>query len=126
VTASPIGRNARASGRFGWLMAAMLAAVVFGPARAQPPSAPVFASPNLTSKGVQALAVNCTPCHGPGGRPVEGSRVAGLAGRPAEQIIGMMKAFKEGKGNATVMPQIARAYSDAEIVALAAYFAQQP
>jgi sulfide dehydrogenase cytochrome subunit len=88
------------------------------------PTTPAFASPNLTAKGVQAMAVNCAACHGPDGRPVEGSSVAGLAGRPAGQFIEKMRAFRDGKAEATVMHQIARAYSDAEIVALAAYFAQ--
>jgi len=36
-----------------------------------------------------------------------------------------MRAFKEGKREATVMHQIAKGYSDPEIEALAAYFARQ-
>ena len=36
-----------------------------------------------------------------------------------------MNAFREGKGEATVMRQIARAYGDAEIAALADYFSKR-
>ena len=36
-----------------------------------------------------------------------------------------MQAFKRGKRPATVMHQIAKGYSDAQIDALAAYFAAQ-
>jgi cytochrome c553 len=36
-----------------------------------------------------------------------------------------MKAFKDGRREATVMHQIAKGYSEAEIAALAAYFAAQ-
>ena len=58
-------------------------------------------------------------------RPAAGSSVPGLAGRPAESIVEAMKAFKDGKREATVMHQIAKGYGDAEIAALAAYFAAQ-
>jgi cytochrome subunit of sulfide dehydrogenase len=86
-------------------------------------AAPSFVAPNLTEKGVRSMAFNCAPCHGPGGRPAPGSSVAGLAGRG--DIAEIMKAFKEGKREATLMHQIARGYSDAEIAALAGYFSVQ-
>jgi len=99
-----------------------LAPAFFTIAFAQQP-APAFAAPNLGASGVRAMAANCAPCHGPGGRTVPGSRVAALAGR--DDIAESMKAFKEGKREATVMHQIAKGYDDAEIAALAAYFARQ-
>ena len=52
--------------------------------------------------------------------------VARLAGRPAEQIVENMKAFKEGKAEATVMHQIAKGYSDQQIELIADYFARRP
>ena len=89
------------------------------------PPAPAFAAPNLTPKGVASMASACAMCHGQRGTPVAGSTVARLAGRPAESIVDAMKAFKEGKREATIMHQIAKGYSDAEVAAIAAYFAQQ-
>ena len=45
--------------------------------------------------------------------------------RPSLLIVEAMRAFKEGKREATVMHQIAKGYSDAEIAAIAAYFSQR-
>ena len=90
------------------------------------PPAPAFAAPNLSPKGVAAMAANCAMCHGSGGRPAPGSNVGPLAGRPADATIDDLKAFRDGKREATVMHQIARGFSDAEIAALAGYFARQP
>ncbi len=110
------------------ILAAGLAAAVAAIASAQQPAPapPSFAAPNLTDTGVRSMAANCAACHGTQGRAAGGSSVPGLAGRPAESIVEAMKAFKDGKREATVMHQIARAYGDAEIAALAAYFAGQP
>ena len=106
---------------------ALLAAAFAGTALAQQPAPPqpAFAAANLSPAGVSALAANCAICHGPMGRPAAGSTVVRLAGRPAESIVEAMKAFKEGKREATVMHQIAKGFGDAEIAALAAYFASQ-
>lgn len=89
------------------------------------PPAPAFAAPNLTPKGVASLAASCAICHGTGGRTAQGSKVARLAGRPAAATAEAMRAFREGRREATVMHQIAKGFSDAEIAALADYFAQQ-
>ena len=94
------------------------------PAPAAPPP-PSFAAPNLAGNGVRDLAVTCTICHGTGGKPAEGSAVAGLAGRPAADIVSAMKQFKDGQRPATIMHQIAKGYSDAEIAAMADYFSKQ-
>jgi cytochrome subunit of sulfide dehydrogenase len=60
------------------------------------------------------------------GKSVEGASVPGLAGLPASYIADQMKAFKAGTRPATVMHQLAKGYSDAQIDQLAAYFAAQP
>ena len=110
------------------LLAAGLAAALASLASAQQPAPapPSFAAPNVTDKGVAAMAANCAMCHGTRGRPAPGSSVAALAGRPAQDIVDAMKAFKEGKREATIMHQVAKGYSDAEIAAIAAYFTRQP
>ena len=104
---------------------AMLAATLAGAAFAQQPAppAPAFAASNVTPQGVASMATACAMCHGSGGMPAAGSTVAPLAGRPAQGTVDAMKAFKEGKRDATIMHQIAKGYSDAEIAAIAAYFA---
>jgi cytochrome c553 len=104
---------------------AMLAAALASAAFAQQPAppAPAFAASNVTPQGVASMAGACAMCHGSGGAPVPGSPVAALAGRPAQATIDAMKAFKENKREATIMHQISKGYSDAEIAAIAAYFA---
>lgn len=107
---------------------AMLAAALgAGAALAQqpPPAPPTFAAPNLTPAGVASMAGACAMCHGTQGVPAAGSTVARLAGRPAQSTIDAMKAFRDGKREATIMHQISRGYSDAEVAAIAAYFAAQ-
>jgi cytochrome subunit of sulfide dehydrogenase len=73
----------------------------------------------------RSLAATCAACHGTAGRAVEGAAVPGLAGLPAAYLAENMKAFKSGTRMATVMPQIAKGYSDAQIEQLAAYFSAQ-
>ena len=90
------------------------------------PPAPNFAPPDLSPKGVQSMAAACSMCHGTHGKPVADSPVAALAGRPRDEIVRSMVQFKAGTRPATIMHQIARGYSDAEVAALAGYFSTQP
>jgi len=96
------------------------------PAIAQTIAPPRFAAPNLSPEGVRALAANCAPCHGTDGRPVPGSAVPPLAGRARAELRERLAALKAGREPSTVMGQIARGYSDAEIDALADYFSRLP
>ena len=73
----------------------------------------------------RALAATCANCHGTGGRAVDNASVPGLAGLPASYLADQMRAFKAGTRPATVMHQLAKGYSDAQIDQLAAYFAAQ-
>ena len=114
----------RASARaLAGLIAVSSAWVALAQQAAPPP--PAFAPPNLSAKGVASMATHCAACHGTQGRPVPGSSVSALAGRQAGEIVQIMGQFKEGKRPATIMHQIAKGYSDAEIAALAAHFAMQ-
>ena len=70
-------------------------------------------------------AANCAACHGTDGRAVQGSTVPGLAGVPSATMVEQLQAFKDGKRPATVMHQIAKGLSDAQIKAMADYFAAQ-
>ncbi|WP_396269811.1 c-type cytochrome [Ideonella sp.] len=73
-----------------------------------------------------ALAATCANCHGPQGRAVERSEVPGLAGMAAPYLIEQMNAFRNGTRPATVMHQLAKGYTPAQIEQLAQYFAAQP
>jgi sulfide dehydrogenase cytochrome subunit len=71
------------------------------------------------------LAAACAICHGTQGHPPAGAPVIPLAGLPREHIASQMRAFRDGQRPATVMHQIAKGYSDAQIDAMAAWFAAQ-
>ena len=73
----------------------------------------------------KSLAATCANCHGTDGKAVEGSAVVSLAGLPKDYTIAQMNAFKTGTRPATVMHQISKGYSDAQIAQIAAYFAAQ-
>ena len=70
------------------------------------------------------LAAPCAICHGTDGRAATND-VASLAGLPREHLASQLRAFRDGQRPATVMHQIAKGYSDAQIDALAAWFAAQ-
>lgn len=74
---------------------------------------------------VKGLAASCASCHGTAGQAVAGSANAALAGLDKDYLVAQMKAFKSGARPATVMHQLAKGYSDAQIESMAAYFAAQ-
>ena len=83
-----------------------------------------FSSAYAQDTASRNLAASCAICHGTEGRAVTRD-VVPLAGLPREHIVTQMKAFRDGARPATVMHQIAKGYSDAQIDALAAWFAAQ-
>jgi len=97
------------------LLAALAAGVLALPAFAQ----------DAKALHLRALAATCANCHGTQGRAVDAASVPGLAGMPASYIVEQMKAFKAGTRPATVMHQLAKGYNDAQIDAIAGYFAAQ-
>ena len=74
---------------------------------------------------LKSLAATCANCHGTDGRAVNGSSVPTIAGMPREYLLTQLKAFKAGTRPATVMHQLSKGYSDAQIEQIAAYFAAQ-
>lgn len=74
---------------------------------------------------LKSLAATCANCHGTNGKSVEGSSVTSLAGLDKNYHIAQMTAFKTGTRPATVMHQLSKGYSAAQIEALAGYFAAQ-
>ena len=72
---------------------------------------------------VRSWAASCAACHGTDGRSAEGDTVPSLAGQPKATIVAQMKSFKDGTRQATVMHQLSKGYTDAQIDELATYFA---
>ena len=77
-----------------------------------------------SQESARNLAAACAICHGTDGKAVT-KDVIPLAGLPREHIATQMRAFRDGQRPATVMHQIAKGYTDAQIDAMAAWFATQ-
>jgi sulfide dehydrogenase cytochrome subunit len=84
----------------------------------------VCAMPAALAQDAQKLAAPCAICHGTDGRAVT-KDVVPLAGLPREHLASQMRAFRDGQRPASVMHQIAKGYSDAQIDAMAAWFSAQ-
>ncbi len=72
---------------------------------------------------VRSWAASCSNCHGTNGRAEAGNE--SLAGANKDDIVKKMLDFKAGRKPATIMHQLAKGYSDEQIVAIAGYFAAQ-
>jgi len=90
--------------------AGCIAALLSAPAVAQDPNA------------ARSLAATCFTCHGSDGRSV-GGVPPGLAGRDKAELLQTLKDFQSGKRPATIMHQHAKGYTDAQLEAIAGYFA---
>lgn len=86
---------------------------------------PVMAQDAATALHQRANAAMCANCHGSDGRTVKDSAVPSIAGLPRDYLVAQMKAFKDGSRPATVMHQISKGFSDAQIASMADYFAAQ-
>ena len=85
-------------------------------------AAPAAAQQDLAAR---SLAATCANCHGTDGR-ARGEVMKPLAGMPAERLLALRAGYRSGSEPATVMQQIARGYSDAQLRLIAAYFAAVP
>jgi cytochrome c553 len=93
------------------LLVALLAAA--GVAQAQ-------SDPNLGRN----LAATCANCHGTDGVSVGGNE--SLAGVPRAELLQKLNDFKTGKKPATIMHQLTKGYTDAQLELVATWFAAQP
>jgi cytochrome subunit of sulfide dehydrogenase len=71
----------------------------------------------------RSLAATCANCHGTNGAAAPG--MVALAGYDKTGLVKAMADFKSGARPATIMHQLSKGYSDAQIDAIAGYFAVQ-
>ncbi len=81
-------------------------------------------SPSTPVSG-EAMAHTCAACHGTLGRLGDEAFMP-LAAMPARQFVTTMIDFREGRRAATLMGHVAQGFSDAEIQAMAEFFASVP
>lgn len=85
-------------------------------------AAPAAGQPSAANVA-RSLAATCANCHGTNGVSV--GEVAALAARPKGDIVRKMQDFKAGRLPGTIMPQLAKGYTDEQIDLIAGWFAAQ-
>jgi cytochrome c553 len=86
-------------------------------------AAPAFAqAPDATRS--RDMAATCANCHGTNG--ISRGETESLAGKPKDELAQKLRDFKGGAKPGTVMPQLAKGFTDAQIDAIAGWFAAQP
>lgn len=88
-----------------------------------PIALPVAAQTAPDLRAAAYLASNCANCHGTNGRSL--GAMPELAGIPKERFVTLMRDFRDGKRQATIMHQLAKGYSDEQIALMAEFFSRQ-
>lgn len=82
---------------------------------------PAFAqSPDVA----RSIAASCANCHGTGG--ISRGENVSLAGKPKDELVRNIQDFKQGRKPGTIMPQLAKGFTDEQIELAAGWFAAQP
>lgn len=95
-----------------WMVTAFTAQLLVASAHAQ----------GQDALNVRSLAATCAACHGTDGRVVGDRSVIGLAGLPRDLLAAQLRAFKAGTRPSTIMTQLSKGFSEAQIDQLAGYF----
>ena len=67
----------------------------------------------------RGLAATCANCHGTNGQGVVNGGIPLINEYTSEQILSQVKAFKAGAREGTIMPQLAKGYSDEQLESIA-------
>ena len=96
------------------IVTSIVVTALFGTASAQAPASPTLG---------RNLAAQCANCHGTNGKSV--AEVPSLAGQPAALTVQKMKDYRDGKLPASIMHQLAKGYTDEQVVLMADFFSKQ-
>ncbi len=83
----------------------------------------LLASATAQADGSRLYAA-CAACHGTNGAG-QGSALPVLAGQPRAQLTASMRAFRDGSRPSTIMQQITKGFTEAEIEAISAFLERQ-
>ena len=67
----------------------------------------------------RGLAATCANCHGTDGKGVVDGGMPLINTLTSEQMLAQLKAFKSGAREGTIMPQLAKGYSDEQLEIIA-------
>jgi cytochrome c553 len=66
------------------------------------------------------LVASCANCHGTNGNGVIGASIPLINKLTSEQILAQLQAYKNGSREGTIMPQLAKGYTDEQLSIVAA------
>lgn len=67
----------------------------------------------------RSLAATCANCHGTDGKGVPEGGMPLINNLSSQQLLDAMKAYKSGAREGTIMPQLAKGYSDEQLQIIA-------
>ncbi|MBU3552616.1 MULTISPECIES: c-type cytochrome [Polynucleobacter] len=73
----------------------------------------------------RGLAATCANCHGTDGKGVVDGGMPLINNLTSEQMLTQLKAFKSGAREGTIMPQLAKGYSDEQLEIIANQLGQK-
>ena len=76
-------------------------------------------SNDATNLYYRGLAATCANCHGTDGKGVVDGGMPLINNLTSEQMLSQLKAFKSGAREGTIMPQLAKGYSDEQLQIIA-------
>jgi cytochrome c553 len=72
-------------------------------------------SPQTLSLYHRSLAATCANCHGTDGKGVVDGGMPLINNLSSQQMLEQLKAYKSGAREGTIMPQLAKGYSDEQL-----------
>jgi cytochrome c553 len=72
-------------------------------------------NPQAAALYQQGLAATCANCHGTNGNGVVNGGMPLINGLTSEQMLTQLLAFKSGAREGTIMPQLAKGYTDEQL-----------
>ncbi|WP_196436722.1 c-type cytochrome [Methylomonas sp. LL1] len=79
--------------------------------------------PVLAEVDARLIAMNCMNCH-QADSPADAKSIPSLTALSERQLLQVLLDFKYDKKPATLMPRIAKGFSDSELAALASYLSR--
>jgi hypothetical protein len=100
-----------------YLKPAILASIYIGISHWS--GAAIAQNADATNLYKRSLAATCANCHGTDGKGVVDGGMPLINNLTSEQMLTQMKAFKSGAREGTIMPQLAKGYSDEQLETIA-------
>jgi len=84
---------------------------------------PMPPAPLPSAASMSVLAASCMSCHGPDGK--SSTAIPSIAGQPESRLLARLQAFKaDAVPEATIMTRLIKGYDEAQMRALARWFAE--